>query len=193
MPSELLRLIFALMWIVTLQATAQTYDIKDKPAEQMIQQRQTWNTELANLFSQINENRDWYCHSEDLKCIEGALADSEQMYAGLTVLVNEWEPLFHQTSHILSLFADLELPSQAKNTLQQYQTYLYILQQVDPSKRDLIAYSLGKLGYLQNYNVAYKYEKELAAIANRQKQKLDKLRYMAIAQVNREKRLLNSL
>lgn len=193
MPSQLLKLFASFALLISLQATAQTYDIRDQPAEQIILQRQAWNTELANLFSQINKNRDWHCHSEDLKCIEGALADSEEMYSALSVLVDEWEPLFDQTAHILSLFSKLEVPSEARNTRQQYQTYLYILSQVAPYERDLIAYSQGKLGFLKNYEASYKYEQELAALASNQMKKLNELRYLAISQVKQEKSLLLSL
>lgn len=192
MASQLLKLFASVILLVNLQATAQTYDIRDKPAEEIIQQRQAWSTELNNLFSQINKNRDWYCHSEDLKCIEGALADSEEMYSALSVLVDEWEPLFDQTAHILSLFSKLEVPSEAQKTRQQYQTYLYILSRVAPSERDLIAYSQGKLGYLRNYKAAYRFEQELASLASNQMQKLNELRFLAVMQVEREKRLLNS-
>lgn len=175
------------------QLAAQSYTITDAPAHQHIQQRTDWQQRLNQLLSTLNAPRTRHCSKGNYPCIKQALDESEKMQLTLSLMVDEWEPLFLQTRQILANFQTLALPQHAKTTQAQYQTYFYLMRQLDAAPPEFIAYTFGKLGYLRNYHAHYAASQLLAEDAQQQQQKLHHVKRLMLQHIATEKALLSTL
>jgi hypothetical protein len=188
---RLLILIYLMLYC--LQPTAQTYSFNDDLAQDLIQHRQDWDDQINQLLMNASQDRVWNCVASNYDCVSKAIAGSRRMHNALSVVVDEWMPLFNQTNRMLTLFKQLELPEKAELTREQYQTYYFLLNQSMTQQPDLIAYTIGKLGHYSKYKTHYKVNQMLAMDALGKKQKLDKIRRLALLQISEEKKLLSSL
>ena len=186
-----LALLITLLWAT--QALPHTYTLHDRSAQEMIQQRDQWHEQLQSLLLQVNSERTWRCQMYDHPCKKRALQGSEHMYFALSAVVDRWEPLFAQTSHMLHTFNKLELPEQAALTRQQYQTYLYLIQYLPHPPADKLSYIKGKLGLLADYQTHFQVTHMLAAEAGRNRRQLHHIRALVLQHIEAEKAFIRSL